>query len=63
MARNILKPALILVFGVLSWMPLHARSPADVDGSRIAAFADVLSEADADAIHAYIIDEARRQLH
>jgi hypothetical protein len=44
-------------------MPLHTRSPADVDGSRIAALADVLSEADADAIHAYIIDEARRQLH
>ena len=29
----------------------------------MAPFADVLSEADADAIHAYIIDEARRQLH
>ena len=28
----------------------------------MAPFADVLSEADADAIHAYIIDEARRQL-
>ena len=25
-------------------------------------FADVLSEADADAIHAYIIDEARKQV-
>ncbi len=29
----------------------------------MAPFADVLSAADADAIHAYIIDEARRQLH
>ena len=37
MACNVLKLALVLICGVFSSPPLHARPPADVDGARIAA--------------------------
>ena len=67
-------PAMILGLGVFMTPDLRHISPAThasfkqivLYGARakdgMAPFADVLNETDADAIHAYIIDEARRQL-
>ena len=44
----------VLLLTMLALTPCAARPPADVGGGRVKAAAE--------AIHAYIIDEARKQL-